>query len=405
MKKLNNISAKLFLILITLSVIIVAGCKKNKTVTKRSETPILPSTPYQYIFVEETGQTKDIKELIHDNSEADISNESVTLGRVLFYDTKMSINNTIACASCHKQEFAFADNVSFSNGFSDRKTLRNSMSILNPVTNNNMFWDSRARSPLELSLMPVFNHIEMGMESDAMLVSKLSATSYYPALFEKAFGSRAISREKISLAITQFLNCLFSKKSKFDESVGSAVDSIEVLRKMDPPNFSPLELYGKKLFFSEELKCAECHFGKNFSAPDFVGGPYGGSGGGGSTFNNGKNNNSEDAKGTANIGLDLVYRDNGRGNGKFKIPSLRNIALTAPYMHDGRFRNLDEVLEHYSHGIKEHPNLDPKFIRNGQAVKMNFSESDKLALISFLNTLTDPNLISNPKFADPFAVR
>jgi len=393
MKNSTVLSVKVLFILCATVVMIFSACKKSQpTATSRSETPILPSTPYEYLAVEEGGRTMDITNLIHDESNTMVSNESVTLGRVLFYDTKLSINNTISCGSCHKQALGFADNVAASIGFSDRVTPRNSMAIQNAVHNNNMFWDSRAQSPMELSMMPVFNHLEMGMETDQMLESKLAATTYYPELFEKAFGSKQITKNKIALAMTHFVNCLFSKQSKFDEgmtfTLGNPADQT-------PSNFSPLELEGKKLFFSESFKCSECHAGDNFSAPDFVGGGYGGSG-----FGN--NNDPSNPRGTANIGLDFVYKDNGRGEGKFKIPSLRNIALTGPYMHDGRFKTLNDVLNHYSHGIKNHPSLDDKFKANGVAKPLNMSEGEKMALISFLNTLTDYNLTTNPKFSDPF---
>jgi len=367
------------LTIVLFSSTIFVACKRQTAISPSSETPNLNNS-YEYLHVNESGKTEEIKNLIRDESRNNLSDKSVTLGRVLFYDKKLSINNTISCGSCHKQELAFADNVSFSAGFGNAFTTRNSMSILNPVNNNNMFWDSRAASPLELSLMPVFNHIEMGMESDAMLVTKLSKTSYYGQLFEEAYGDRTISRERISKAITQFVNCMFSKESKFDKGLMNSFK-----------DFTPIELYGKELFFSNNLRCSECHAGSNFSAPDFVGGPYGESG-----------NASENPKGTANIGLDVVYKDNGKGDGKFKIPSLRNIELTAPYMHDGRFKTLDEVINHYSHGIQNHPNLDEKFRVNRQAKRLNLSENDKIALISFLKTLTDHNLTSNPKFSDPF---
>ncbi len=349
--------------------------------TPSSDSPNLNDN-YDYLKVQESGKTRNITEFIKDGSRDGLSNKSVQLGRILFYDKKLSINNTISCASCHKQSLAFADNVNFSTGFGNLLTTRNSMSILNPVNNNNMFWDSRASSPLELSLMPVFNHIEMGMENDQMLVTKLSKTSYYPDLFEDAFGDRTITREKISKAVTQFLNCLFSKESKFDQGLQNNF-----------ANFTPLELYGKQLFFSDQLKCSECHSGTNFSAPDAPGSPYGGS-----TFGNDASN----PRGTANIGLDVSYKDNGRGNGKFKIPSLRNIELTGPYMHDGRFTTLEQVINHYSEGIQNHPSLDEKFRDGMKAKKLNLSENDKVALIAFLKTLTDKNLITNPKFSDPF---
>lgn len=370
---------------ILLSAICFTSCKRQGVLSpSRSETPNL-SVSYDYLTISEQGTSKQITEKIKDDSRTDISNNSVLLGRVLFYDTKLSINNTISCGSCHRQALAFADNVSFSKGFGNLVTVRNSMSIQNPVNNHNMFWDSRAKSPSDLALMPVFNHLEMGMETDEMLVTKLSNTSYYPQLFQDAFGDRTITRKRISTAIAQFVNCMFSMESKFDKGT---VNSFK--------DFSPLEMEGKDLFFSSKFKCSECHAGNSFSAPDEPGGEYGGSGGG---FGDGS---GDDPKGTANIGLDMVYKDNGLGSGRFKIPSLRNIELTAPYMHDGRFKTLDEVLEHYSHGIQNHPNLDDKFRTNGQAARLNFTEHDKLALISFLKTLTDYNLITNPKFSDPF---
>jgi cytochrome c peroxidase len=360
--------------------VVLVSCKKHK-VQLMSDSPNLSGNNYEYLNVSIPGQNMNIGDMIKDGSAQNgISNKSVTLGRVLFYDKKLSINNSVSCGSCHQQSLAFSDNVDFSTGFGNLFTTRNSMSIQNPVFNNNMFWDSRAKSPKELSMMPVFNHIEMGMETDQMLVTKLSATSYYPHLFQEAYGDEGITRERISLAISQFVNCLFSMNSKFDKS---QADSFR--------NFTPMESFGMELFFSEKLKCSQCHSGTNFSAPDFVGGGYGG----GSTSN-------DNPRGTANIGLDLVYKDNGRGQGKFKIPSLRNIELTGPYMHDGRFRTLNDVLEHYSHGIQDHPNLDNKFRENGKPVKFNFSENEKYALISFLKTLTDYSLISDPKFSDPF---
>lgn len=400
MKNPTILSVKVLLIIGSASLMIFSACKKSQSnATSRSETPILPATPYQYMTVEDGGKSIDITELIHDESKTMVSDQSVTLGRVLFYDTKLSINNTISCGSCHKQALGFADNVAASIGFSDRVTPRNSMSIQNAVHNNNMFWDSRAKSPMELSMMPVFNHLEMGMETDQMLESKLSATSYYPELFQKAFGSSAITKDKIALAMTHFVNCLFSKQSKFDEGMKGPFGLLGDPSQVDPANFTPLELEGKNLFFSEALKCSQCHAGSNFSAPDFEGGSYGG---GGFT---GNNNDPNDPRGTANIGLDYIYKDNGRGGGKFKIPSLRNIALTGPYMHDGRFKTLDDVLNHYSHGIKNHPNLDEKFKVNGVAKNINMNEGEKLAIISFLNTLTDRNLITNPKFSDPFVIQ
>ena len=304
------------------------------------------------------------------------SNASAKLGRVLFYDKRMSLNNTVSCGSCHHQSLAFSDRQPISVGFGGKTTRRNSMSINNPVTFNNLFWDSRAQSPMDLSLRPVFDHIEMGMESDEMLEKKLAATDFYAPLFKDAFGTSEITRRKISLAITHFVTSMVSMNSKNDKvNEGMA-------------QFTQMEKMGQDLFFSERAACFKCHSGSNFSAPDDPGGAYG----------------APTVAGTANIGLDRSYADNGKGNGKFRIPSLRNIELSAPYMHDGRFNTLEAVIDHYSRGIQAHPHLDANLKDgNGQPKRMNFTAEEKDAMIAFLRTLTDVSFVSNPKYSDPFA--
>jgi cytochrome c peroxidase len=304
------------------------------------------------------------------------SNASATLGRVLFYDKRMSLNNTVSCGSCHHQAVGFSDRMPVSVGFGGKTTKRNSMSINNPVQFNNLFWDSRAQSTMDLSLRPVFDHIEMGMESDEMLEKKLAATDFYGPLFEKAFGSPEVTRRKVSLAITHFLSSMVSMNAKKD-----LVDAGKA-------KFSMMEQMGHDLFFSERTGCFKCHSGNNFSAPDDPGGSYG----------------APTVAGTANIGLDKSYADNGKGNGKFRIPSLRNIELSAPYMHDGRFNTLDAVVDHYSHGVQAHPHLDANMKdKNGQPKKMNFTQEEKDAMVAFLRTLSDPLFTKDPKYSDPFA--
>lgn len=304
------------------------------------------------------------------------SNASAKLGRVLFYDKRMSLNNTVSCGSCHHQSLGFSDRMSVSVGFGGRTTHRNSMSINNPATFNNLFWDSRAQSPMDLSLRPVFDHIEMGMESDEMLEKKLAATDYYAALFQEAFGSKEITRRKVSLAITHFVSSMVSLNAKNDKVASGLAQ------------FTAQEKLGRDLFFSDRAGCFNCHAGSNFSAPDEPGGAYG----------------APTVAGTANIGLDLNYADNGKGNGKFRIPSLRNIELSAPYMHDGRFASLEAVLDHYSRGIQAHPNLDVNLRgKDGQPKRMNFTVEEKDAMIAFLRTLTDVSFITEPKYSDPFA--
>jgi cytochrome c peroxidase len=151
--------------------------------------------------------------------------------------------------------------------------------------------------------------------------------------------------------------------------------------------FTPLENIGRELFFSNKAKCSQCHAGSNFKAPDNdPNSPY----------------SLPTIKGTANIGLDIVYADNGKEDGQFKIPTLRNIALTAPYMHDGRFKTLEEVVEHYNSGVKAHTKLDDKLKTNGTPQHLNLNDVEKMALVAFLNTLTDQSMITDPKFANPF---
>jgi cytochrome c peroxidase len=307
-----------------------------------------------------------------------ITDEGATLGRVLFYDTRLSINNSISCASCHQQSAAFADPVQFSKGFGGKVTPRNSMAIVNSALNSNLFWDSRAKSVSHLALQPVQNHIEMGMESMLVLEKKLAASSYYPELFGKAYNSKSIKAERIADALAQFVCSIASKDSKFDQGFSSGFS-----------NFNALEKMGMEIFNGDKAKCGSCHSGANFAAADdpITGGEY----------------SAPEVAGTAVIGLDLQARDKGKDNGSFRIPSLRNIALTGPYMHDGRFKTLDEVIEHYSGGIQNHPQLDKKLRdRDGRPLRMNFNALEKKALVAFLNTLTDEKMIKDERFSDPF---
>ncbi|MBL7802899.1 MAG: hypothetical protein JNL02_04125 [Saprospiraceae bacterium] len=315
-----------------------------------------------------------------------ITDAGATLGRVLFYDPQLSLNNRISCASCHKQELAFSDGKAGSVGFEGKVTPRNSMAILNAGFNNNLFWDSRVQNVNELATKPIQNHIEMGMEEMANLERKLSNVSYYPALFEAAFGSKVITEDLIGNALAQFVCAITTTNSRFDAE-----------QRQSFVGYSQMERMGHDLFFSARTNCARCHAAPNFAAPDFAGGEYGSTGGG--TFGGG----GDDLKGAANNGLDLAYADQGLGEGRFRIPSLRNIALTAPYMHDGRFNTLEQVIDHYDHGIQPHHSLD-KNLRNadGSPKRMNLNSMEKLALIAFLHTLTDETLLSDPRFSDPF---
>lgn len=364
------------LLVIALCTTAFLACEKENVIQHQPKQLQLPDEPYSYevSFPDHFGFNGLVDRMNRDETQVpEITDHGATLGRVLFYDTKLSLNNSVACGSCHIQSKAFSDGKTLSPGFKGRMTTRNSMSIGNNILSENLFWDSRSPSILDLTLQPVKNHIEMGMENMDILTAKLTATDYYPDLFEKAFGDAQITEQRISNAMAQFLCSMTTNKAKYDEGMEEGFS-----------NYTPMELMGKDLFLSNETQCASCHSGSNFAAQEFFG-PY------------------QRTLGTANIGLDLNYKDEGKGRGHFRIPSLRNIALTAPYMHDGRFETLEEVIDHYDSGIQAHPDLDDRFKdRRGNPVRLNLNAVEKTALIAFLHTLTDEEYIEDPRFSNPF---
>lgn len=307
-------------------------------------------------------------------------NPTFQLGRMLFYDSHLSVNASISCASCHKQSLAFSDNVPFSKGFENRPTLRNSLPIQNIGLNNfqmlNLFWDGREAELQTMVLKPILNHVEMGMGTESDIIQRVRNYPYYADLFNKAFGSSEITGERISSALSSFVGSITAQSSRFDKSMFSGME------------LNALEKQGQELFITK-YNCNSCH---KIQLPGFY---------------------ESNPGGFVNIGLDVDYADKGRFNvtqnpedaGKFKIPDLHNVALTAPYMHDGRFATLNEVLEHYSHGIADNVNLDPRLKgASGAAMRMNISDQEKTAIIAFLNTLTDFSMITNKSFSDPFVV-
>ncbi len=360
-----------------LFIVFIVSCKKKETVQTeepKNLVPVLPETPYNYANDSfPSFFNSPLLNFINSTSQNPVSNNGAALGRVLFYDKQLSANNTISCASCHLQKNAFSDPARFSKGFAGGLTNRNSMAIINTRFSNRFFWDLRAHMPEKQVLMPIQNPIEMGMTlSD--LVTKLQHTNYYPPLFEKAFGSTEVSSERISLALAQFIGSLKSYRSKYDKGKTNGFS-----------NFSQLEQDGMNLFMSGSINCNHCHISVNFYTTQAL-----------------------------NNGLEAIYTDNGyyltsgklEDLGKFKVPTLRNIELTAPYMHDGRFATLEEVVEHYNSGLKQNPNLDDRLTAQGitgtAPKQYNLSAYQKASLVAFLKTLTDEEFIHDPKFADPF---
>ena len=246
-----------------------------------------------------------------------------------------------------------------------------------------MFWDLRADDLEMQDLMPIQDKIEMGMPSLAALEQKLSQASYYPDLFKAAFGTPQVTSERISRALAQFMRSIISFKTKYDQGVATNFS-----------NFTQQEKDGFGLV--KRLNCTECH--SDLSSI---------SGGKPPTFLLEDNFGLNHFGVGTNNGLDLTYTDNGIGEiskaakdmGTFKIPMLRNVELTAPYMHDGRFQTLEQVIDHYNTGAQSHPNLGIQIPRGGYKF---LTPQDKQAIIAFLKTLTDASLATNPKYSDPF---
>lgn len=311
------------------------------------------------------------------------------LGRTLFFDKSLSKNGSVSCGSCHKQSKGFADDKPFSTGFNGESTLRNTPPIQNLTSSfssgefgfpgQSLFWDGRTRSLRDMVFEPTTNHIEMGLGSPSELLQRVESKGYYQQLFVEAFGSKEVTISRVSEALGGFVASMVSHSSPFEQGINSFGN---------PNNFlSAQALEGFNLFF-DKYQCMTCH--------DVV-----------STFGYSESFGDE----FVNIGLEESYVDKGRatvtGNpsdeGKFKIPNLRNVALTAPYMHDGRFETLEEVIDHYSHGVADHPNLDARLKDvQGNAAIQNITEAEKASLIVFLNTLTDHTFTTNPAFSDPF---
>jgi cytochrome c peroxidase len=306
-----------------------------------------------------------------------ITNKGASLGRVLFYDSKLSVNNTISCASCHNQSSGFTDSAIVSAGINGT-TPNHSMRLINSVfyTGNSMFWDKRAPSLEIQTTMPIKDHIEMGFSTTnggmTALITKMNQIPYYPYLFNEVFGSNEITEERIQKALAQFIRSMISTNSKFDSAFA------EVFSPQNPnggvglpfSQFTPLENAGKNLFLlpkPQGLGCAGCHVPPTFALVA-------------NSLSNGLDANETQI---------------------FKSPALKNIA-TGPYMHDGRFSTLEEVIEHYNSGVLNGPALDNRLKGpNNTVQQLNMTLLQKQQLKAFLETLTDNVIIQDSKFSNP----
>lgn len=310
--------------------------------------------------------------------------EGILLGRQLFYDPILSLDSSQSCSSCHNPEFGFTDNgLTYSVGVDGSEGDRNSMPLHNLAWHQSFFWDGRAPSLREQSLEPITNPIEMN-EDLMHVVLKLQRQPRYQDAFEAAFGDNEVTTDRMGLAMEQFMLTITSGgESKFDRFLAGT------------ESFTPEESLGLQLFNGESnpnspmpgADCFHCHGGALFTNHKFM-----------------------------NNGLDSSFTDLGLGGvtglpsdqGKFKVPSLRNIAYTAPYMHDGRFQTLEQVINFYNSGVHpDSPNLDPSMVgfiqtHSGGARGLNLNLSERQALVTFLNTLTDTRIETDTLYQNPF---
>lgn len=306
--------------------------------------------------------------------------EGVELGRFLFYDKKLSVDGTVSCASCHRQSSSFSDPNQFSSGVNGALGNRNSMSLVNMGWNTSFFWDGRSKTLEDQILEPIVNPVEMNNNWDNV-VNYLNADPLYQSKFREAFNVAVIDSIHVSMAIAQFVRTMISGNSKFD--VIYKVENNLTLTASEQLLYNQVtqeELAGYDLFKSlNGADCFHCHKGPLMQVDKF-----------------------------SNNGLDATFSDLGRGgvtnnsndNGKFKVPTLRNIEFSAPYMHDGRFATIDEVIDHYSHGVEMSSTIDP-LMEFGFQGGVQLDNDEKQLLKAFLFTLTDHEFVNNPAFKKP----
>ncbi|WP_234462598.1 cytochrome-c peroxidase [Adhaeribacter terrigena] len=294
--------------------------------------------------------------------------EGILLGRKLFYDPTLSANNKISCATCHAPQKAFTDGLALGTlGVSGKALHRNAPTLQNLAWHKGWFWDGGAKDLESLNFGPLKHEDEMGQDLNE-LVTELKNNPEYAPLFKAAFPQDSISTITLTRALAQFQRTLISANSRYDKYV-----------RKEGGKLDEQELEGLTIF---QQKCSSCHATDFFT--DFA------------YHNNGLDNTFPDD-------FEAVAWGRGRISekpadiGKYKTPTLRNIALTAPYMHDGRFKTLAEVLEHYNSGVKKSATLDAELQKNPMP-GIALTESEKTKLIAFLNTLTDPEFVNNPDF-------
>ena len=338
--------------------------------------------PVEVAMFDETPYILEYGNLPEPNLPSDnaLTEQGVKLGRMLFYETLLSKDDSQSCAGCHRQEDGFSDTMRFSLGVEEMEGKRQAMPVFNMAWHSNeFFWDGRATLLRDQSLRPIEDPLEMN-ETLENVIAKLSNEKMYTDQFIRAFGSDDITEEKMSLAMEQFMLTIVSFDSKYDKFLAGELqlsESEERGRVLFELEYNP--------FFPDDsgADCAHCHGGANFENDQYM--------------NNG-------------LDTDAMFEDIGREDvtenpgdrAKFKVPSLRNVAITPPYMHDGRFTTLEEVIDHYNEHMQSSSTIDPALIQVVDNGGLKLSDQDKIDLINFLHTLTDETFLNNPEYTDPF---
>jgi cytochrome c peroxidase len=387
---------KIILSILTLLIIVITSCKDLDSPTDVSSYSAIKATFSNSFDLDDLPNYANQavpSYITKDNTlNNPITDEGAILGRVLFYDKALSVDNTVSCASCHQQRFAFGDSLKASNGVNGT-TGRHSMRLVNSRFSNedNFFWDERANTLEEQTTMPIQDHAEMGFSGEngdpglADLINKLTGIDYYPELFHLAYGNEEISEVKIQLALAQFIRSIQSYDSKYDAGRVNAPNDGAPFQ-----NFTEGENNGKQLFLTPPqfdqtgnrtgggAGCAGCH-----QPPEFDIDP---------------DSRSNGVIGSINGGTDFTVT---------RSPTLRDVKnlyaeLNGPLMHTGSFTSFGGVIGHYSNIAQNSNNLDPRLSPGGNPQKLNLSQNQILFLEMFINSLSGVDVYTNEKWSDPF---
>ncbi len=352
---------------------IVASCQSDSSVGVDSVAPapgnppvVFQARPYAW------KKPTNFPEPVYDFAKNPLTEEGIALGKELFYDAQLSVNGTVSCAFCHQQSSAFAHtDHALSHGVNDKIGTRNNLGLQNLAFYRTFFWDGAQLNLDTVPIAPIENPVEMGHNLGNLLTNLRKGGKYQP-MFKDAFGTDSITTDRFLKALSQFMLTMVSANSRYDKYVrneaGASTAPADGTLTAD-------ELAGLTLF---KQKCATCHAGELFTDQSFR--------------NNGLSRAANQDEGRSLITLKPEDKF------KFKVPSLRNVDRTSPYMHDGRFWTLDDVLNHYAGNVQDVPELDPVLRSNGKP-GIPLTNTEKRQIIAFLRTLTDTQYLSDRRFS------